>query len=388
MEGLRDRTAIVGIGATEFSKNSGRSELQLAVEAIYDALQDAGLTPKDVDGLSTFTYDESIEGEVVRNLGANELTFFGRVGYGGGATGAVVQQASMAITTGVAEVVVCYRALNERSGVRFGLPSLQENPTSEQLFWSHHTMHGLQTPAAMMALAMKRYMQETGATSEDFGRIAVAARKHAATNPKAWYYGRPITLEDHQNSKMLADPLRLFDSCMESDGAVAFVLTSAERARDLKRKPVLVRGAAGSMPRHTHALQNYYRDDIVPRVEVEGVARQLYAQAGLGPKDIQVAILYDHFGPSLLPALEGYGFCARGEAKDFIKNGNIELGGDLPINTHGGQMGEAYIIGMNGINEAVRQLRGTAVNQVAGVEHVLATAGSGTPTSAIILGAG
>jgi acetyl-CoA acetyltransferase len=384
---IRDKAAIVGIGATDFSKDSGRSELQLAVEAIRDALDDAGLSPADVDGLVTFTYDENIEGEVLRNIGGHELKFFGRVGYGGGATGGVVQQAVMAIATGICDVVVCYRALNERSGVRYGQPTLQENPTAEQLYWSHHSIHGLQTPAAMMSLALQRYIHETGAGPEDFAHIAVGARRHAATNPKAWYFGRPITVDDYLNSRRITDVLRLYDMCMESDGAVAFVLTSAERARDLRQKPALVQAAASAMPVHTHALANYYRDDIIPRVEVEAVAKQLYAQSGLSPKDLQVAILYDHFGPSLLPAIEGFGFCAKGEAKDFIKNGNIEIGGDLPVNTHGGQIGEAYIIGMNGINEAVRQIRGTAVNQVAGVENVLATAGSGTPTSAIILGA-
>jgi len=383
---LRDRTAIAGIGATEFSKDSGRTELQLAAECVTAALDDAGLEPGDVDGLCTFTMDTNPPGELLRMIGGKELTFFSQVGFGGGGGAGVVQQAAMAVATGVADVVVCYRAMNERSGARFGQPMHQSRPTPEHLLWSHHTMHGLATPPAFMALAMRRYMHETGATPDDFAHVAIAMRKHAATNPKAWYYQRPITLEDYHASQMVADPLRRADCCQESDGGVALVVVSAERARDLKQPPVLIRAAASGATRGTHAMTNYYRPDISPRDESRVVARQLYAMADLRPADMQVAILYDHFGPALLPALEAFGFCADGEAKDYVKDGAIELGGRLPVNPNGGQLGEAYIHGMNGFAEAVRQLRGTAVNQVTGVEHILATSGNATPTSAMILG--
>lgn len=167
---------------------------------------------------------------------------------------------------------------------------------------------------------------------------------------------------------------------------MAVVVTSRARARSLRQKPVLIRAAAQGSPAGTLGLAGFYREDIAPRDECAAAARQLYSAARMTPKDIQLAILYDHFGPTVLPSLEGYGFCAYGEAKDFIKNGNIEIGGGLPVNTHGGQLGEAYIHGMNGIAEAVRQLRGTAVNQVRDVHAVLVTAGSGVPTSAAILG--
>jgi len=234
---------------------------------------------------------------------------------------------------------------------------------------------------------MRRYMHETGATSRDFANVAIACRRHAATNPKAWYYGKPITLEDHQNSPWVVDPLRRLDCCQESDGGVALVVTSAERARDLRQKPVMIRGAAQALPAGMSGMGPFYRPEISPREESALVARQLYGMAGLGPKDVQVAILYDHFGPSLLPALEAYGFCAPGEAKEFIADGGIEIGGHLPVNTNGGQLGEAYIHGMNGMAEAVRQVRGQAVNQVPGVVNVLATAGAYVPTSGVILGA-
>ncbi len=232
---LSGRAAIVGIGATEFSKESGRSELQLSVEATQAALADCGLTPADVDGLTTFTMDSSSEIALARELGCGDLRFFSRINFGGGGACATVQQAAMAVATGVADVVVCYRGFNERSGVRFGQASVaanaQVNTNGLDNAWTYP--HGLTTPAATVAMQARRYMHEYGATSEDFGRVAVADRRHAATNPNAFFFGLPITLEDHQASRMIADPLHLLDCCQESDGAVALVVVSAERARDL-----------------------------------------------------------------------------------------------------------------------------------------------------------
>jgi acetyl-CoA acetyltransferase len=226
----------------------------------------------------------------------------------------------------------------------------------------------------------------TGATSEDFGRVAVADRQYAATNPKAWFYEQPITLEDHQASRWIVEPLHLLDCCQESDGAQAVVVVSAERARDLRRPPVLIEAAAQGAGAQQESMTSYYRDDMTGLPEMGVVARQLWAATGLGPDDIDVAILYDHFTPFVLCQLEEFGFCGRGEAKDFLRDGSIEVGGRLPVNTHGGQLGEAYIHGMNGIAEAVRQVRGESVNQVPAVEHVVVTAGTGVPTSGLILG--
>ncbi len=381
-----NKTAIAGYGATEFSKNSGRSELRLAVEATLGALADAGIDPGEVDGMSAFTMDNNSEQEIFRSIGGRDLKFFSRIPQGGGGTCAPLLQAALAITSGVAEVVVCYRAMNERSEYRFGTPMAGLPPTSDNVVFAYHGQAGLMTPAAMLGMMMRRYMHETGATSLDFANYSVIARKHAATNPNAFFYGKPITVEDHQNSRMIADPMRLLDCCQESDGGVAVVVVSAERAKSLRQKPVLIRAAAQGSPASQTGLASFYRADISPRDECAATAQQLYATSRLIAKDMQVAILYDHFGPTVLASLEGYGFCARGEAKDFIKGGNVEVGGTLPINTHGGQLGEAYIHGMNGVAEAVRQLRGTAVNQVAGVHNVLVTAGSGVPTSAAILG--
>jgi acetyl-CoA acetyltransferase len=381
--------AIVGIGATEFSKESGRGELRLAVEAVRSALADAGLKPSDVDGLVTFTMDTNSEIAVAREIGAGELTFFSQIGYGGGAACATVHQAAMAVATGAASVVVCYRAFNERSGRRFGQVSqtVANAPTSNGVDNSWHYPMGIGTPAATVALLARRYQHVYGATSEDFGRVAVADRRHAANNPHAWFYGRPITLADHQASRWIVEPLRLLDCCQESDGAVALVVTSLDRARSLPHPPaVIVAAAQGSGP-DQYVMNSYYRDDLTGLPEMGVVGRQLWRQAGIGPTDVRTAVLYDHFTPYVLMQLEELGFCERGEARHFIADGNIEIGGRLPLNPHGGQLGEAYIHGMNGIAEAVRQVRGTAINQVPGDGPVLVTAGTGVPTSGLILAA-
>jgi acetyl-CoA acetyltransferase len=386
---ISGRAAIAGIGATEFSKDSGRTEMRLATEAALAALDDAGIDPAEVDGVSTYTMDNNPEIDVHRLIGGRELTFFSRTDYGGGGACAPVLQAAMAVTTGLARVVLCYRAMNERSWYRFGTGT---GAPPSALFKSTHygwyNPSGLNTPASQVAMMARRYMYEYGATTEDFGRVSVAARDFAATNPKAFFHGRPITLEDHQSSRWIAEPLRLLDCCQESDGAVALVITSAERARGLRRPPAVVLGAAQGACDQQHMMTSYYRSSISGLPEMGLVARQLYAQSRLVAKDIQTAVVYDHFTPFVLPQLEEFGFCKRGEAKDFVRSGAHARGGALPLNTHGGQLGEAYIHGMNGIAEAVRQIRGTSVNQVAGVRHVLVTAGTGVPTSGLILGQG
>jgi acetyl-CoA acetyltransferase len=281
--------------------------------------------------------------------------------------------------------VVCYRAFNERSGHRFGSGAHRGEPTSEGIAMGWVSSFGLMTPASWVAMFAQRYMHEYGATSADFGLVSVADRKHAATNPKAWFYEQPITLEDHQSSRWIVEPLHLLDCCQETDGGQALVVTTTERARDLPNPVALVSGAAQGSAQGQQSMVSYYRDDIAGLPEMGLVAKQLWQQSGLKPEDVQTAVIYDHFTPFVLQQLEEFGFCKRGEAKDFIAGGNIELGGGLPINTHGGQLGEAYLHGMNGIAEGVRQIRRSSVNQVPDVENVLVTAGTGVPTSGLIL---
>ena len=385
---ISGRAAIVGLGATEFSKNSGRTELRLAMEATLAALADAGIDPAEVDGFSSYSVDKVPEYEIARLLGARNVKFFSQVPHGGGAACAPVLHAAMAVATGVARTVVVYRAMNERSWYRFGSGSygFGATPFFDNVNYGWYMPRGFHTPAAWVGMFARRYMHTYGATSEDFGRIAVAVRDFAATNPAAFFHGKPITLEDHQKSRWICEPLHLLDCCQESDGAVALVITSTERARDLKRRPVLIKAAAQGISEGQQIMTSFYRDDITGLPEMGLVARQLWQQSGLTPQDVQTAVIYDHFTPFVLPQLEEFGFCARGEAKDFVRAGHHARGGRLPINPHGGQLGEAYIHGMNGIAEAVRQVRGDAVNQVADVHNVLVTAGTGVPTSGLILG--
>ncbi|QGZ49995.1 lipid-transfer protein [Streptomyces sp. QHH-9511] len=379
-DGLAGRAAVAGIGATEFSKDSGRSELKLAVEAVHAALNDAGLSPADVDGMVTFTMDTSPEITVAQAAGAGELSFFSRVHYGGGAACATVQQAALAVATGVADVVVCYRAFNERSGRRFGSGVQRREPSAEGAALGWQLPFGLLTPASWVAMTAQRYLHTYGLTPDAFGHVAVTGRRHAARNPAAYFYGKPITLADHAASRWIVEPLRLLDCCQETDGGQAIVVTSVERARDLRHPPAVIVAAAQGAGRNQEAMTSFYRDDLTGLPETGVVARQLWRTSGLGPGDIDVGILYDHFTPFVLMQLEEFGFCRPGEAADFV------AADALPLNTHGGQLGEGYLHGMNGIAEAVRQVRGTSVNQIPGAARTLVTAGTGVPTSGLILG--
>jgi acetyl-CoA acetyltransferase len=383
---LKDEAVIAGIGQTEFSKNSGRSELQLACEAVKAALDDCGLAPSEVDGLVTFSMDTNDEVEVAQAVGCGDLTFYSRIPYGGGAAIGVIQQAAMAVATGVAKYVVVYRAFNERSGRRYSVGIGEGIVTADLIHWSWYLPFGLLTPASWVAMFTQRYMYEYGLTSEDLAHVAVATRKHAVNNPNAFFYGKELTIEEHQASRFIAAPLRLFDCCQESDGGCAQVITTPERARDLKQKGALIRGVAEAAAKGQENMTSFYRPSISYLPEKDLVAKQIYAQSRLRPKDIDAAIIYDAFTPIVLWQLESYGFCKRGESAAFVREGNLELGGRLPCNTHGGQLSEAYIHGMNCVNEGVRLIRGTSLNQPKKNDHVLVTAGVGVPTSGMILG--
>jgi acetyl-CoA acetyltransferase len=384
---LSGRAQIIGIGNTQFTKQSGRSEIHLSVEAIRTALDDAGISAGDVDGLTTFTFDTSPESEISRNLGFGLLRFFARTPFGGGGGCATIMHAALAVEAGAADIVVCYRGFNERSGRRYGQTARAPaaSPEANEILRGYYNQYGLITPADSFAMLARRYMHETGATSEDFGRVAVVQRQYASTNPLAWYYRRPLTLEQHQRSRMIVDPLRLYDCCQESDGAVAIVVASERRARTLDVSTVAILAAAQSLPGGHVPMASYNQPSLATLTETVSLGEQLWQAAGIGPADVQVAILYDHFSPFVLMQLESLGFCGFGDAAAFVAAGEIRLNGRLPVNTNGGQLGEAYIHGMNGIAEAVRQLRGTAVNLVPGARRAVVTSGPGIPTSGLVL---
>lgn len=384
---LASKTAIVGTGQTEFSKHSGRSVLRLAVECCDAAIRDAGLKPEQIDGMASMMMDESYEIDIQRNLGIPALKHFSRVNFAGGSGCATIQMAAMAVASGTCQYALVYRAFNERSEARFGagVHNRMTAPNSIEVDFSWCIPFGLLTPASWVAMTARRYMHEYDVSTEDFGRVAVLQRQYAATNPNAFFYKKPITLKDHQDSRWIVKPFRLLDCCQESDGGVAFVITTVERARDLAQPAVIISAAAQGSAEDQNMMKSYSRPCITDIPEARLVAQQLWRTSGLTPADMSAAILYDHFTSSVLQQLEEYGFCPRGEAKDFVKDGHLELKGTLPVNTHGGHLGEAYIHGMNGIAEAVRQVRGQAVNQVSKMQHVLVTSGTGVPTSGLIL---
>lgn len=371
--------AIVGAGCTEFSKHAGRTELQLACEAITAALTDCGLAPADVDGIVSYTVDPVEETELVRSVGFAEIGWSSRVPYGGGGSMGVLLHAASAVASGAADVVVAYRAIRARSGAtRFGGAKTSPSATSAHsgtTAFQWCMPYGVLTPASWMALNSVRYMHTYGVTSADIGRAVVQMRDHAATNPAAWGYQRPITLDDHQNSRWIVEPcIHLLDCCQETDGSVALVVTSRERARDLPRTPVHIGAASAAGLFEQEIASDHYRGDLAVMDGSVALGRRLFDDAGCSRADIDVAMIYDAFSPILLMQLEALGFCGFGEAKDFVADGNLLLDGSLPTNTNGGLIGEGYIHGLNLVLEATRQLRGDAVNQVAGARTALVTA--------------
>jgi acetyl-CoA acetyltransferase len=380
---IRNKAAIVGVGQTEFSRDSGRSTLRMALEAILEALDDAGLRPEDVDAIVKMSANDDIfEIDLLRSLNLRNLRYFNEIPHGGGAACGTIASAVAAIVAGMADVVVTFRSLNERSERRFGISAMGGGVTH----WRQYYLpHGLVTPAQWVAIFGQRYLYEYGATTEDFGRVSVLTRKHAATNPHAMMYGRPIALEDHANSRWIAEPLRLLDCTLDTDGASATVVVSAEKAKTLKGLPAYIAAAAQGTGSRAEMMTSYQRDSLARLEECEATAAALYPTAELTPDDIDVAEIYDPFTPMVLMQLEAYGFAKPGESPRLFLDGSLELDGRWPMNTHGGHLGEGYLHGFGHIVEATRQIRGTAVNQVQGAKTVLVTAGVGVPTSAIIL---
>ncbi len=386
MNTIRDRTAIVGVGATPYYKR-GQSAPQtleeLVGKSILAALDDCGLTVRDVDGFSYFAggFDT---GFLMQTLGIPEVRFSaGLTGTGGGSAGAV-GLAAAAIVSGMAETIVCVGA-NQQGTQRFGAIAASYEADPQNAFFS---AAGLVGPGQMFALLARRHMHLYGTTRDQFADVALAFRRNALNNPNA-LMRKPLTREDYFNAPMLADPHCLYDFCLESDGAIAVIVTSAERARDLKQRPAYVLGSAHgggadwgrsiywmNMPDETFASSGH-----------APVAKRLYEVSGVVPADIDVAQIYDHFTSQVIMQLEDYGFCPKGEGGPFVAGGAIEFnGGSIPVNTDGGQLSAGYVWGMTHIREAVAQIRGDAVNQVADAELALVTGGpSVVPVSGLIL---
>jgi acetyl-CoA acetyltransferase len=393
---IRREAAIVGIGQTRYAKALDSTAWDLAIMAIGQACADAGVPVADVDGMCRFSapFETVSEAMLVRSLGIRELTFFAQAPHGGEALGAVVAHAAAAVSAGLANVVVVYRALSQSTGGRFGRAdrgtdrntvagSAADIVVPEQDNLSFAWPYGLMSPGQLFALWARRYAATHGLTDEDLtrtlGTIAITQRQYANNNPAAMMRDRKLDWETYQSARMISEPLRLFDLCLENDGACAFVITSAERARGLRDDPVYVLAATQTLAPYREPMGIYVPGDLL-ELFPPAAADRLLRQAGITRADIDVAEFYDATSYMPLRSLESYGFVPDGHGWRYVLDVGTGPDSPLPVNTHGGHLSEAYLHGMNGILEAVRQLRGTASNQVAAAEVALVGAPAGSAT--------
>lgn len=389
--------AIVGIGQTAYAKALPATAWELAMEAVLAACADAGVDVAEVDGMCRFTapFEPVSEAMLVRGLGLPELSFFAQAPHGGEALGAVVMQAASAVSAGLASTVVVYRALSQSRGGRFGRADGRgpggaggadpgaDVVVPEQDNLSFAWPYGLMSPGQLFALWARRYAAVHGLRDEDLtralGTIAITQRRYANRNPNAMMRDRKLDWDDYHNARMISEPLRLFDLCLENDGACAFVVTTADRARALRADPVWVLSATQTVSPYREPMGIYTGGELLELFPPEA-AQRLFEQAGVSRADVDVAEFYDATSYMPLRSLESYGFVPDGQAWRYVTEQGTGANSPLPVNTHGGHLSEAYLHGMNGILEAVRQLRGTAANQVPDADVALVGAPAGSAT--------
>lgn len=390
------QAAIAGFGATPYYRRGEswpQTITEMAGTAILAALEDAGLSVKDVDGFayycgakSGYAGDASMDAPLLmETLGIPEISFTASLTSGGGGSAGSIDLAAAAIESGRAKCIVTVLALQQPPTSRLGNVFAASAPTPELSFLQPS---GLTGPGQAMALLARRHMHLYGTRREAFAEVAISSRLNASNRPSA-LKRTPLTLDEYFSSRMIADPLCLYDFCLETDGAVAFITTSAERARDLRQKPAYVMASAhGGHSDWGRAFAGMnMRGDAFASSGHQPIAKRLYEHAGITPSDVDVAQIYDHFTPLVVMQLEDYGFCAKGEGGAFVESGAIRFkGGSIPVNTHGGNHSEAYIIGMTHIREAVEQIRGVAINQVPNANIALVTGGPASlPVSGLLL---
>lgn len=381
MDPFAGRTAIAGAGMTELSRRSGRSVLSLAREAALEACAAAGLAPDQVDGVVQYSmYDDSVQAEALgAAIGARDLSYVMDFAQGGQSAAHMVAHAAMAVACGFAESVIVFRAMNGRSGVRIGQHSAAGGGTEFR-----YPIGFLAYPQ-VAALWGRRYLIETGATELDFAAIAIAQRNWAMRNPRA-ILRESLTEEDYLASRWIAEPFRLPDCTTEVDGAAAVLVTSLERARDLRQTPAVIASAAWATHGFDLDMGSSLRYDDYLRNFSAHLAGPLWQRAGVGPQDVDYAEIYDCFTGALALNMEGLGLCEVGGAGAFARDGHTSLGGRLPTNTHGGLLSEGYVHGMNTVTEAVWQMQGLAgERQVPKNDVAVVTSGAYVSGSAIVL---
>jgi acetyl-CoA acetyltransferase len=374
--------AVVGIGRTTYTKASGRTPLAMATEAARAALDDAGLSPSDVDGIVEYqTGDSARAQQVGAAMGVDDLAWAVDISGGGNVACTAVADALSAVARGACEVAVVYRSLNGRSGSRYG--RAEATPMGMDGEMQFAAMAGYVVPPMWIAMWARRHMHTYGTTAEDFGRIAVTQRAHAAANEHATQRA-PLTMDGYMAGRWIYEPFRLYDCCLETDGACAVVITTLDRARDLRHVPVVPLAEAEA---HTYGGSWDQPGDLSEMYSAKAGPR-LWSRTDLSPSDVDVACMYDCFTYTVLATFEDFGFCGKGEVGDFFAEGRATYGGDVVVNPHGGLLSEAYIHGINHHYEAVLQLRGEAGDrQVRDAEVALVTAGAGPFGGAILYGA-
>ncbi len=390
MRAERVGAAIVGIGTTAFTREATESAWSMALRAIVNAIDDAGLAVTDVDGLVKYTIDSSASLDMVSaSLGLGVLRFMAEAPNGGGGSATSVQLAKLAVENGAATVVVCFRAFTPfdiNEGAKYNPSTLWARQAGMRDFWR---AQGLSSMTTSYALACRRHMFEFGSDESALCEIVLASRQHAVTNSNALVRSL-LTSDEYFAAPFVSEPLRTLD-CFQlpSVGACAVVVTTRERAADLRHRPCTIMAAESASSAATPAYWESWpaRPGPITATPAANLADRLFQVAGIGRDDIDVAEIYDCYSYTVLTQLEDYGFCKKGEGGEFVRDGRIRLGGELPVNTHGGHLSEAYIHGFNHIVEAVRQIRGQSSAQVRGAKTVIVTGGVPAPTSALILGA-
>jgi acetyl-CoA acetyltransferase len=383
---LRGTVAVAGIGETTYYRHgrSPHAEFKLAVMAILSACEDAGLDPREIDGFASYSNDRNEPSRLAAALGLPELRFANmQWGGGGGGGAAAVGNAAAAIAAGLADCVVVFRALAQGQFARFGRGPQVPTVSGEQAFT---VPYGMMSPAQRYAMRVTRFMHEHGVRQEALRAIALASYHHAQSNPRAVMHGRPLTADMYDASRWIVEPFRLFDCCLENDGAAALILVPAERARDLPRPPVYLLGVAqGSEHRNGAPVHNA---PLYATSSFTTVAPHLYAMAGLGPKDVRVVQSYENFTGGVLMSLVEHGLFRAEEANEvLVPEHLVAPDGRLPLNTSGGNLAECYMHGLELQLEAVRQVRGESSNQVPDADVSLVCSGPMvTPVSSLIFG--
>ncbi|MFN0026625.1 MAG: thiolase C-terminal domain-containing protein [Acidimicrobiales bacterium] len=382
---MHGKAMVVGVGESTYYKRGGasESEFQLACIAIRNAVEDAGLTMADVDGFTSYM-DRNEPVRLSAALGTGPLRFTGQTfGGGGNGAGAAVALADMAVSAGYADCVVVFRALAQGQFHRYGQAGKAKVARGRAAFTSPY---GMLSAAQICAMQTMRYMHEHHVSQEALCEVVLACYEHAQRNPRAVRYGRPLTRDEYHASRWVAEPFHLFDCCPENDGAAAIVVASPQRAKDCRTTPVSIVAAAQGL--EVRDGTGAFNEPGFPTAHHRYVGEQLWQRAGVKPADIPVAQFYENFSGPVLMAIAEMGFCAAEELDDFVANGNIQgPNGRLPINTAGGNLGEAYIHGFGNVVEAVRQIRGESTCQVPGAELSLTVSGPGfAPGSAVLFG--